>query len=67
MQGQGSLWWSSGYDSVLSLSRVQIQFLVWELTSSKPHGIAKKEAKLKGWIKYIHTNTNHKKAEVILI
>ena len=35
---------------------------LWDTTSQPLE-----QAKLKGWIKYMHTNTNHKKAEVTLI
>ena len=36
-------WWSSGYDSVLSMKRVPVQSLVRELRFCKPHSTAKKK------------------------
>ena len=42
---QGIPWWSSGWDSVLSLPRAQVQSLVRELRSCKSHSTAKKQNK----------------------
>ena len=41
----GYPWWSSGQNSVLSLSRVQVQSLVGELNPTSP--VAKKKTKQK--------------------
>ena len=43
----GIPWWSSGYNSVLSLPRAWVQSLVRELKSHKPRGAAKKRKKKK--------------------
>ena len=37
----GIPWWSSGYDSVLSLLRAWFQSLVWKLRSHNPRSMAK--------------------------
>ena len=39
----GLPWWSMGWDSVLSLLRVQVQSLVRELRSCKLHSVAKRK------------------------
>ena len=41
----GILWRSSGWDSVLSLPRVWVQYLVRKLRLQKLHGAAKKKKK----------------------
>ena len=45
----GIPWWSSGWDSVLSLPRARVQSLVRELRSHKAHRVAKKKKKLPGY------------------
>ena len=47
IKGSGSPWPSSGYDSALSWPKAWVQYLVKELRSCKPCGMANKE-KIKG-------------------
>ena len=47
---QGIPWWSSGFDSVLSLLRAQIRFLVGELRSLK------KKKSPQNQLFYVHPN-----------
>ena len=42
-------WWSSGWDSTLSLPRAGVQSLVQELRSLKLHGQKKKKKKERWW------------------
>ena len=52
----GISWWSSGYDSVLSLPRAQVPWL-GELRSCEPRGVARKKKKKKDQEKYTSIKT----------
>ena len=45
----GIPWWSTGYNSVLSLPGAQVRSLVEELRSHKPHGTPPKKKNSKTW------------------